>query len=172
MNEIFYLKEESLLEHNEVSSCFLSFLQKEFCAEPFLFLKQEKEFEKLTNDEEIIQEFIKIVDDYIKEKSKYELYLSYRDKKEALEYYDIQKDQKVWSLTIKHVDIFRNITKSLKTILLADNYARFVRTKECLDLIKKYKGFILKLKLDNENIVIIKKQKITYPYSMKDFCYR
>jgi hypothetical protein len=189
---LYFLKEGSLFENKDLNQSFMDFLKKEYNQGPLLFLNKVKTYEKMFNknqkveekkdekkeetkeekkedveevkDEEKIKLMLQIIEEFILEKSSNELNLTHKDKDRIINFYKDQKndEKKYVSSITKPECIFDDIKRAMKNELIADNYKRYVRTKECISLIKKYK--------DDESVVILRKQK-EFPYTLKDFCY-
>eukprot|EP01080_Neovahlkampfia_damariscottae_P009097 gene9097-1191_t len=131
----YFIHFESIFTTPEIGKELHTFLKTEINEEPWLFLNEVKKFNTSKNK---IHDALQIIEKYILRDSEFELNLSAASKKEILEEYEIQKNNEKWIFSSSPDDLFKGLFKSVSQELYHDSWKRFVRTKTCVEIMKKY----------------------------------
>jgi hypothetical protein len=137
----FVLHFESIFIEKEIGNEFHSFLKSEFNEEPWLFLFCLKELSHIKDKKIAIQKSKKIVEEFLMEKSIYEINISGKSKITILEQYHLQKlNDDDWVISRPMSEQFDAIAEIVKNELFHDSWKRFLRTKLCEGLIYKFQN--------------------------------
>jgi hypothetical protein len=147
-------------EFKEILISFQNFLKTEFNTEPLDCVLEINKLPDLKSDQEIIEKCNEILDTFLKNSSKREVNISGDSKLRLLNNFQGQLTEEKWILEETAYDIFFPVKKILMNELHADNFPRYVRTKNCLDVVSKYFG--------NPKVMVLS-SILKYPLCDKDF---
>jgi len=156
----YYSKEDAVYHNDDFKKSFYKFLKKGLNTHPFDFIEEVLSLKDIDDEKEKIKNINRIINKFINDKSEKELNLSGEMKNDFFESYKNQKGDDKWVLNVNINDIFDDIFKIVKKELFFDKFTSFVRTEECINLIKKH--------YKNENLVVSRKKK-DYEYTNLDF---
>jgi hypothetical protein len=147
-------------EFKDILISFQNFLKTEFNTEPLDCVLEINKLLDLKSDKEIILKSNEIIDTFLKNSSKREVNISGDSKNRLFTNFQGQLTEERWILEETAYDIFFPVKKILMNELHADNFPRFIRTKNCLDVVSKYNG--------NPKVMILC-SILKYPLCDKDF---
>jgi hypothetical protein len=143
----------SVFTNEDVYRCFYNHLVEERNTESLKFIKEVENFK----NEKTVEKINKIYERYIMEESKDEINISSQEKKSLLNVYKTFEKENDFE---KVEEILEKTSQILKNTLYNDSFFRFLRKKECLALIEKFK--------DKKDIVF-DPLEIKYSYTEKDY---
>jgi hypothetical protein len=136
---IYVLHFNSAFVEKDIGQEFHSFLKSEMNEEPWLFLMELKELQKSTVIDEFLSFSKKIIDHHILDKSKYEINLHGNTKTCVLDFFDfLSLENQEFDLKEAFDELFGSVEKIIRQELYHEPWKRFLRTKGCENLIKKY----------------------------------
>eukprot|EP01080_Neovahlkampfia_damariscottae_P008094 gene8094-12555_t len=127
-----------VLEHKDIQDCFYNFLKTEYNTEPLDCVLEIDHLKTLKTDTEKILKCNQIIEEFIKSTGKREINIAGETKLKLFHDFGSQLEEKKWMLKETAFEIFYPIRKILLAELRADNFPRFVRTKEFSEVIKNY----------------------------------
>ena len=150
-----------VFEFNDIKESFYKFLKTEFNTEPLDCVLEIDKIKTLKTDKEKIKKCNEIIEDYVKTTGKKEINISGETKLKLFQDFGAQLEQEeIWNLQQTPTEIFAPIKKILLTELRADNWPRFVRTKDFHEIIMHY--------VDNPKVMVLNSLS-KYPFKDEHF---
>eukprot|EP01080_Neovahlkampfia_damariscottae_P012294 gene12294-5877_t len=129
----------SVFTNKKIGDAFKKFLEMEKNPETFQFLLDVQKINSCQKNSDKIKKIQEIIDTYLDTNSKSEINVSISTKKFITTNFEVQKKEKEnWILTMSPEEFLEPIYYSVYEELRQDSFHRFIRTKSCDDVVKKY----------------------------------
>jgi len=135
---VYTIEFKSIFLYKDIQQQFVEFLETEYNQEPFFAVLEINELNELTESESIIKKCKEIVKKYLTIGSDFEVNISQETKDNLMSSLKKQLEEKEWILEETAYEIFYPLKRILLLELCADNWPRFVRSKNFIKMIEKY----------------------------------
>eukprot|EP01080_Neovahlkampfia_damariscottae_P000154 gene154-4400_t len=136
----FVLHFNAVFSEKEIGNDFRKFLKGEINEEPWVFLEELKKLKQIEDKEKFFVKSKYIVENFIIEKAKYEINIHGNTKKEILVNLDSILNEEYFDQKKVYQNLFHNVERIIKQELYHEPWKRFLRSKACELLIRKYQN--------------------------------